>query len=256
MFLSPWAQKDQQTFASWFLSLSPEAQLASASALGSIAFRSPEQFAAIAPLLIDSPAAAKAAKSAMKFFLRQSESDKLDAAIECAKPLPEGSMRIAALGRFAEILSRPDPITQPEVVAAIAALPRDEAFRLGFRLSEKSAIFPAGPARKAAFHRDFFNQAAKDPLAAAAGIEALVSPQDYSAAVRGFVSATAEKDPAAAADWALSISVEDFIQRVAALDRVVRALVRKDLDAAKVWVESAPLSPEEDFILTGRQRSR
>ena len=253
VFLGPWAQKDPQTFALWCLSLSPEAQLASASALGSIAFGAPEQFAAIAPLLIDSPAAAKAAKSAMEFFLRQSTSD---AAIEYAKTLPAGSMRIAALGRFAQILSLPDPTTQPEVVAAIAALPRDEAFSLGFGLSEKSAILPAGPAREAAFYSDFSKQAGKDPLAAAARLEALVSPQDYSAAVRGFVSATAHKDPAAAADWALSIPVEASIQRADALDRVARAFVNKDPDAAKAWVESAPLSPEEYFVLTGRQRSR
>jgi hypothetical protein len=259
LFLGPWAQKDPQNFASWCLSLSPEVQLASARALGSIAFGAPDQFASIAPLLMNSPAAAKAAGEAMDFFIRQSSSDTsetLAKAIEYAKTLPEGPMRIAALSRLPQTLPFSDAITRPEVLAAVAALPPEEAFRLGINLSKKSAVLPAGVAREGAFYYDFFQQAGRDSLAAAARLESVVSPQDYPAAVRGFVGAIANKDPWAAADWALSIPPENSTQRAAALDQVAKALVRKDPAAAKAWVESAPLSPEEYFVLSGRQRVR
>jgi hypothetical protein len=95
--------------------------------------------------------------------------------------------------------------------------------------------------------------AEKDPKSAAKKVEALAGSADYPAAVRGFVEATAAKDPAAAADWALSIGLQGG-QRAAALEKAVAEYFRQKPDEARKWVASAPLSAEEYFLLTGFRR--
>jgi hypothetical protein len=70
------------------------------------------------------------------------------------------------------------------------------------------------------------------------------------------VDATASKDPAAAAEWALKIDPSAPAQRAAALERVAREMFLKNPDDARAWAEKAPLSDAEYAQLTGRQRQR
>jgi hypothetical protein len=259
LFLTPWAKKDPQAFASWCLSLPPGKQRDAATALGSIAKDSPEQFAAIAPQIASSPAAARAAQTAMESFLRRpgqnAKAPDLDEALRFAKTLPEGPMRNAALVQMAAQRRIQDFATQPEAAQAIASLPWEEATWFGKTMASNAQKLPSGAARDIAFATMCRKEAEKDPAAAAQTLRSLASTSDYPAAVRGFVDATAMKDPAAAADWALSIPPAAAQQRAAALDRVAITLFRKDPESARAWVESAPLSPQEYFLLTGRHRS-
>ena len=257
--LGPWAKQDPQAFAAWCLKLSPDAQKATAGALGSIAKESPEQFLVIASQLENTPSAVTAARTAMSAFL-EAPKDKMDlaAAREFAARLPEGGMRTAAL---AQLVKWPgiDITAYPEVLNAIGALSREDGRRLGRDMADKAEVLPESPARESAFVSALRGQAEKDPTQAVKRLEALNGTADYPAAVRGFVDATARKDPAAAVQWALAIPSEGGggavqVQRSAALERAAGEWFKQNPEAARQWVETAPLTPQEYFQLTGRQR--
>ena len=130
----------------------------------------------------------------------------------------------------------------------------DTAFQ---RLRTSRSLFsdklPQGALRESAFAAQMSAAAERDPKNAAKKVEALSGSADYPAAVRGFVDATAAKDPAAAADWALSIGLQGG-QRTAALEKAAAEYFRQKPDEARKWVASAPLSAEEYFLLTGFRR--
>jgi hypothetical protein len=67
------------------------------------------------------------------------------------------------------------------------------------------------------------------------------------------VEATASKDPAAALEWALTIP-QTGNQRSAALEKAAVEYFRRSPEEALKWVETAPLSPEEYLMLTGRSK--
>jgi hypothetical protein len=186
--------------------------------------------------------------------------DKMDlaAAREFAARLPEGGMRTAAL---AQLVKWPgiDITAYPEVLNAIGALSREDGRRLGRDMADKAEVLPESPARESAFVSALRGQAEKDPTQAVKRLEALNGTADYPAAVRGFVDATARKDPAAAVQWALAIPSEGGggavqVQRSAALERAAGEWFKQNPEAARQWVETAPLTPQEYFQLTGRQR--
>ena len=283
--LGSWARKDPQRFASWTLSLPKDVQRAAASTLGEIAASNPEQFAAIAPQIADTPAAATAARRAIESLTQTDPSEQTaatgnpatrvtrdpDSAVAYAKSLPEGTMRNTALAQLARMPGI-DLSKQPEILNAIQSLPREEAARLGRDLEEQSRAdssaktiaitsLPQGPALDAALASNFRRNADKDAAQAAANLEQMRNLSSYPAAVRGFVDATASKDPAAAADWALSItsSTEDDsaqTQRMAALERVAREFAERNPEEAKKWLNTAPLSDREYLILSGKPRPK
>jgi hypothetical protein len=82
-------------------------------------------------------------------------------------------------------------------------------------------------------HSALREQTGKDPAAAAKRLDALAGTPDYAPAVRGFVDETVRRDPAGAADWALSIGESAPLHRISALERVASAWLRKDPDAAR-----------------------
>jgi hypothetical protein len=124
---------------------------------------------------------------------------------------------------------------------------------VGQQFATAADTLPQGPVRESAFAAQISTAAKKDPLAAAKKVEALSGSSDYPAAVRGFVEATAAKDPAAALDWALSIGPQGG-QRTAALEKAAAEYFRQKPNEARKWVSSAPLSAEEYFLLTGFRR--
>ncbi len=283
--LGTWARKDPQSFASWTLSLPKEVQRAAASTLGEIAASNPEQFAAIAPQIAETPGAATAARRAIE-ALTQSEAGARnesadtaptrigrdpETALAYAKSLPEGTMRNTALAQLARMPGI-DLAKQPDIVSAIQSLSREDAARLGRDLEEQSrgdasgkssviGSLPQGPALDAALASNFRRSADKDAAQAAANLEQMKNLSTYPAAVRGFVEATASKDPAAAADWALSITPSTEgdsaqTQRMAALERVAREFAERNPEEAKKWLNTAPLSDREYFILSGKPRPK
>lgn len=283
--LGNWARKDPQGFASWTLSLPKDVQRAAASTLGEIAASNPEQFAAIAPQIAETPGAATAARRAMEALTQSENGPRNEAAdtsaprtgrdpetaVAYAKSLPEGTMRNTALAQLARMPGI-DLAKQPDIVSAIQSLPREEAARLGRDLEEQSrgdasakssviGSLPQGPALDAALASNFRRTADKDAAQAAANLEQMKDLSTYPAAVRGFVDATASKDPAAAADWALSINPSTGgdsaqTQRMAALERVAREFAERNPEEAKKWLNTAPLSDREYLILSGKPRPK
>lgn len=254
--LGPWAKREPRAFLTWTLTLPADSQRATASVLGTIAKVSPEDFAAIAPLIADTPSAGPAARAAIQTLIdAASPGADPTAAILYAKALPEGAARNAALSQLAQWPGI-NLKEHPDITGAIAALPREDAIRMGRELEKSAADLPPGYARNTAFAASLRQQAEKDPAAALARLQSLAGTADSAAAARGYVDATAAKDPAAAAEWALGIDASVPGQRMAALERVAREMFAKNPDEARAWVEKAPLSDAEYTQLTGRPRPR
>jgi hypothetical protein len=254
LFLKDWAKKDPAAFLSWSLNQSQDVQKAGASVLGDLAKESPQQFAEMAAQLNASPAGTAAARSAIR-GLREAEKDNPGKVLEYARALPEGRVRNAAL---VELLNWPEAkaASDPAVLEALTQLGPEDAKRLGRELVKVAAELPAGAARESAFAASFRQQAGKDATAAAHALDGLAGTGDYAAAVRGFVEETARKDPAGAAEWALSIPESAPLQRMSALERLASAWFESSPDEARAWVENARLTDAEYFKLTGRQRQR
>lgn len=254
--LGGFAKREPRAFVTWILTLPADSQRATASVVGSIAKYSPEEFAAIAPLIADTPSAATAARAAMQSMIASASSGAdPSGAIRYAESLPAGPTRIAALAQLAQWPGI-DLKEHPQISESIASLPREDAIRLGRDLEKNAADLPAGVARDAAFAASVRHQAEKDFAAATARMESLVGTPDYAAAARGYVDATASKDPLAAAECAFKIDPKATVQRAAALERVAREMFSKNPDEARAWVEKAPLTDDEYAQLTGRKRQR
>lgn len=254
LFLGAWIKKDPAAFVSWNLNQTGDVQKASATALGNMARESPQKFAEMATQLSGSPAGAAAARSAIQ-GMREAEKDNPQKALEYAQALPEGTLRNAAL---VELLSWPEAkaTNHPEALAAVKQLEPEDARRLGRELGTVAAELPVGVARESAFAASSRQQAGKDPAAAAKALDGLAGSGDYPAAVRGFVEETARKDPAGAAEWAVSIPESASLQRMSALERVAAAWFKSAPDEARAWVETARITDAEYFKLTGRARQR
>ena len=259
--LGPWARKDPQAFVAWSGKLTPEAQKATAVALGSIVKESPDQFVQLASQLSQSPVGTMAVRAAID-ALSEGAKPKPDfaAARDFANRLPEGALRTAALAQLARWPGS-DFSAYPEVVEAVASLPREDARRLGRDMAQHADTLPPSPARESAFMSALREQADRDMPAAVKRLESLVGTGDYPAAVRGFVEETSKRDPSAALQWALAIPQAEAgsaaqLHRSAALERAASELFKQNPDAARQWVETAPLSASEYFQLTGRARPR
>jgi hypothetical protein len=251
--LLPWAYKDPQQFASWSVTLPAEAQRAVATSLGHIASERPESFTNIAAQLKDTPAGVAGARNAIAGMISKAAKGTDPAeALNYAKGLPEGSMRTSALAELARWPGL-DLASHPEVATALASMTANEARRYLPQIANAADKIPLGPVREAAFASQISNVARNDPQAAARRVEALNGTPDYSAAVRGFVEATAAKDPTAAIEWALTIDPKSK-QRAAALEKAAAEFFRQKPADARKWVQSAQLSPSEYQILTGQTR--
>jgi hypothetical protein len=259
LFLKGWLRKDPAAFLAWNLTQSADVQKAGAGVLGKLAKESPEQFTALAGQLSLSAAGPGAARSAVQ-ELRGGGKDDSEKALVFAQSLPAGAMRNAALselltwGEFARGDLQQEK--RAEMLAALTQIDPEDAKRMGRNLGAIATELPAGVARESAFAASLRDQARKDSVAAAQRLDALAGSPDYAAAVRGFVAETAAKDPAAAAEWALSIPESTSLQRMAALERVASGWFKASPDEARAWVEKAPLTDAEYFRLTGRPRQR
>jgi hypothetical protein len=259
--LLPWAGRNPGAFAAWSLGLPQDAQRALGAVLGDLARKNPQQFAELAPQLATSPAGAAGARAAIQGFLEKGKAEKQEqakltaAALAYAKGLPEGAMRSAALVEAAQNadLKKLNLAANEELRDALAALGPLESKTVAKKFAETADKLPQGALRESAFAAQMSAAAERDPKNAAKKVEALSGSADYPAAVRGFVDATAAKDPAAAADWALSIGLQGG-QRTAALEKAAAEYFRQKPDEARKWVASAPLSAEEYFLLTGFRR--
>ena len=256
MLLAPWATRDSKAFASWLVGLPGDLQSGLGRTVAKLAQQKPEEFAALATQLVNSPTGVSGAIAAMTGMLEKAGKDGDPAgALAYAKALPEGALRNRALAALAKWPGL-DLARQPEIAAAVAGLPSDAARVLGRELEGSAEKLPVGVARESAFVGSLKTQADKDPAAAAQRLESLAGTGDYPAAVLGFVTATAGKDPAAAAEWAFSIGRESPQQRGAALEATATAWFSANPEEARAWVEKAPLSESEYFQLTGRVRAR
>ncbi|MEI6713529.1 MAG: hypothetical protein WCO60_07245 [Verrucomicrobiota bacterium] len=254
--LAPWAARDPQAFAAWVKSLPANQQSSTSWALQPLAQNKPESFAILAPLLSNSPAGPAGATAAIQKMMSDA-GDKGDSAsaLAYANSLPEGAIRDRALANMAKWPGM-DLAKHPEVLAAVGNLPDEIARQMGVTLSANASKLPEGPARESAFSNALKGDTDRDPAAATKRLDELAGSKDYPAAVLGFVDATAGKDPAAAADWALSIGANSASVRQQALEKLAQVWKIKDAEEARAWVEKAPLTDREYFILTGRTRSK
>lgn len=254
LFLSDWAKKDPAAFLSWNLTQSTDVQKASTYVFASALKDAPEKLVEISSQLVISasgPAAVRGVVEAMSIRDKASP----EKALALAQSLPEGPLRNAAL---VALLKWPEAkaAERPEVLLALTQVEPEEAKRLGRDLGKFAAELPAGAVRESAFISALQEQAEKDPSAAAKRLDGLAGTPDYAAAVRGFVEKTAGKDPAAAAEWALTIGEAAQMHRISALERVAASWFKSSPDDARAWVEKAPLTDSEYFKLTGRPRGR
>ena len=254
LYLGDWIRKDPVAFLTWNAAQSKEVQKASGSVLERWARESPAEFARFAPQLSAGQGMEEGAKGAVAVLLEKDKSA-VGAAYEYAQALPEGSLRDAALVELLRI-SGSDALSRPGVTEALTKLPSEEAVRLGRDLAQVADSLPSGPLRDSAFASAFRKQSKDDPAVAAQKLESIAGTADYPAAVRGFVESTVAKDPAAAAEWALSIGSQAAMHRGAALEKVASTWFKADPKAAQAWVEGAQLTDSEYFQLTGRQRAR
>jgi hypothetical protein len=251
VLLAPWAKRDPQNFAAWSATLPPDAQKAVGQTMFKLGAEEPEQFLEMAPQLAKSPAAALGARGAISGLIaKAAKGDSPAAALAFAQSLPAGPARSAALAELARWPGL-DPAAHPEIREALAQLSPLDARRYAQQLNPES--LPPSAIRESAYASQLARAAQKDPQAAAKRVDALSNSPDYPAAVRGFVEATAAKDPAAAVEWALSIQTTGA-QRSAALEKAVTEYSRLKPADAKKWVEKAPLTAEEYQMLTGRTR--
>jgi len=253
VLLLPWAKKDPQAFASWSTGLPADAQRAMAGTLSQLVAENPERLTGIAAQLAGSPAGAIGARGAISGMISKAAkgTDPADA-LAYAQALPAGPMRAAALAEMARWPGL-DIGAHPEVAEALASITLADARRYVPLLTGSANKLPEGGVRDAAYSAQFAAAAKKDPQAAAKKVDALTGTADYPAAVRGFVEATAAKDPAAAADWALSISTPGP-QRSAALEKAAAEYFRLKPADARKWVQQARLTPAEYTMLTGQSR--
>jgi hypothetical protein len=251
VLLAPWAKRDPSAFAAWSVGLAPDAQKAVGQTMAKTAAEQPEQFLALAPQLAQSPAGILGARGAISGLIaKATKGEDPASAIAYAQSLPAGPARAAAL---AELVRWPglNVSAYPEVSAALAQLSPAEARRFAQQVNPET--IPPSALRESAYASQLAKAAQKDPQAAAKKVDALSKSADYPAAVRGFVEATAAKDPAGAVEWALSIGVTGP-QRSAALEKAASEYYRLKPADARKWVEKAPLTPEEYQMLTGRTR--
>ena len=251
VLLGPWAKRDPQAFASWSAGLAPDAQRAVGQTMAKTAAEQPEQFLGLVPQLAQSPAGILGARGAISGLIaKAAKGDDPASAIAYAQALPAGLARSAALAELARWPGL-DVAAYPEVTAALAQLSPSEARRYVQQVNPEA--LPPSALRESAYANQLAKAAQKDPLAAAKKVDALSNTADYPAAVRGFVEATAAKDPAAAVEWALTIGVTGA-QRSAALEKAATEYFRLKPADARKWVEKAALTPEEYQMLTGRTR--
>jgi len=251
VLLGPWAKRDPQAFASWSAGLAPDAQRAVGQTMAKTAAEQPEQFLGLVPQLAQSPAGILGARGAISGLIaKAAKGDDPASAIAYAQALPAGLARSAALAELARWPGL-DVAAYPEVTAALAQLSPSEARRYVQQVNPEA--LPPSALRESAYANQLAKAAQKDPLAAAKKVDALSNTADYPAAVRGFVEATAAKDPAAAVEWALTIGVMGA-QRSAALEKAATEYFRLKPADARKWVEKAALTPEEYQMLTGRTR--
>jgi hypothetical protein len=253
VLLLPWAKRDPQAFASWSRTLPADAQKAMAGTLGQLASDNPAALTPIAAQLSENPAGVVGARSAISGMIAKAQkgSDPADA-IAYASALPAGPMRTAALAELARWPGL-DLATHPEIAEALATISPSEVRRYIPQAAASADKLPPGYVREAAFSTQISGIAKKDPAAAAKKVESLSGTADYPAAVRGFVDATASKDPIAALEWALTIDTQGN-QRTAALEKAAAEYFRTKPADARKWVETAPLTPAEYAVLTGRSR--
>ena len=253
ILLTSWAKKDPQAFASWSLGLPTDAQRALSGTMAQLVTEDPQRLLGIAAQLAGSPSGVSGARGAIAGMIAKASKGADPAeAIAFAQALPEGPMRTAALAELARWPSL-DPGAHPEIAAALSELSPSQARRYLPQVTAVADKLPQGALRDSAYAAQMSGAAKKNPQAAAQKVESLSGTPDYPAAVRGFVEATATKDPAAAIEWALTIP-QTGAQRSAALEKAAAAYFRlKPADALK-WVETAPLSSEEYLMLTGRTR--
>lgn len=253
ILLTSWAKKDPQAFASWSLGLPTDSQRALSGTMAQLVTEDPQRLLGIAAQLAGSPAGVSGARGAIAGMIAKASKGADPAeAIAYAQALPEGPMRTAALAELARWPSL-DPGAHPEIAAALSELSPSQARRYLPQVTAVADKLPQGALRDSAYAAQMTGAAKKNPQAAAQKVESLSGSPDYPAAVRGFVEATAAKDPAAAIEWALTIP-QTGTQRSAALEKAAAAYFRsKPADALK-WVETAPLSSEEYLMLTGRTR--
>ncbi len=251
--IEPWAKRDPIAFANWTLTQPPDAQRAARQALAESASSDPTTFASVAHQLGTTPNAGESARAAMRAFAEKDPDPAKSLAY--AARLPEGIMRDNALAELVRS-GKVDPKNHPDVQAALVRIPDRDAFRIGSELAKTAESLPQGAIRDAAMQAALRDLSRKDAGAAAKRLESLpANSPDYAAAVRGFVDVAAAKDPASAAEWAVSIPPTNSSHRSGALERVAKEYFQTNPDGAREWVEKAPLSDEEYRRLTGRARS-
>ncbi len=267
LFLRPWMKRDPDAFFRWFGGLPALAQKRSSGFLEKIASEQPELLLTHAESLRGLPNLKTAVADAVQ-KITPVENDTgagWKNVLERVRTLPgSGGVRDAALVQLVSQAASRNvadfPYGDPDIRVVLASMegwPREIPDAL-------LAHLPEGPLRSQKVRsmlRDVECKSGDE-----SGEQALSRFQntaDYPAALLGFVEANAPRATAsqaaslAARAVALPAETESGANlRLHALEVAAGALFKADPEAARAWVQEAPLSEREYFHLTGRSRSR
>lgn len=149
-----------------------------------------------------------------------------------ASTLPAGEIQDAAIYRVAREYADEDPVAT---------------------LSWANTL-PEGNARNRAVRESFSEWAQRSPEEAANRLGSMNASPERDSATYGYATRVAWENPAVGVEWANTISDEGT--RANALMETGRAYFRKDPEAAKQWLTSSGLTPEQQKRVTDRSRRR
>lgn len=267
LFLRPWMARDADAFFRWFGGLPAPAQKRSSGFLEKIASEQPELVLAHAESLQGLPNLQSVLAEAVKKISPQENNTGpgWKGILERVRALPEGGgVRDAALTQLLCLAASKNvtdfPYGDPDVRAALSSVkdwPRDIPDALLEHL-------PEGPLRSQEIRSVLRNAFGKSGAESAEqALSRFQNTPDYPAALLGLVEANApHADAAQAASLAaraaaLPGDTESHVRlRLHALEMAAGALFKADPQAAREWVQKAPLSEREFFHLTGQTKHR
>lgn len=182
-----------------------------------------------------------------------------------AESLPEGALRASAMDRVANRLVAEDPEAAAAWVEKFAGDPGSARVieEVGDEWAERDPVaavswletIDSGEGKKWAMSSAFGEWVKKDPLAASQHLVAMNDSPERDSAISGFAGRLAYEDPQSAIAWAGEIS--DPAARERTLVRAGQAMLRRDAEGTRAWLQTSGLSAEaQKQVLTPQRRGR
>lgn len=182
-----------------------------------------------------------------------------------AESLPAGELRASAMDRVANRLVAENPEAAAAWVERFASDPTSARVieEVGDEWAERDPVaavgwletLDSGDGKKWAMSSAFGEWVKRDPLAASEHLVAMNDSPERDSAISGFAGRLAWEDPQSAIAWAGEIS--DPQARENTLVRAGQAMLRRDAEGARQWLQTSGLSAEaQKKVLAPQGRRR